>query len=293
MAMAASWNRFGRALFGGVALALLVGLCIPAWRHFYPVTVAEGWTFRVSLSGLEKVSALLPDGAGGAYLSEELGNGQGRLLRSLSGGTSLELEGGLSKPDGMVQYRGGIAFSQEEGEHPVSWLADGVVHVLFTAINVEGLATDGHHLYAIEDRKGDGRLLRYAPTTGEVSTLRDGLEEGEGVAVCPDGQVYYSEKQKGIVHALRLEQASDPVVLDQLRQPGYLLCNGEGLWVSEDATHQARLLLWDRKSEPRVVLDHLRSAQTLVEVAPGRYLLAEQGRNRVLELRHEGPAEKK
>lgn len=292
MAMAASWNRYGHALFGGVALVLLVGLCIPAWRHFHPVSAADGWTFSVGLPDVRKVSALLPDGEGGAYVSEELDGGQGRILRSLSGGANLELEGGLSKPDGMVMYRGGIAFSQEAGEQPVLWMAEGAVHVLFTAINVEGLASDGHHLYAIEDRSGNGRLLRYTPGTGEVSTLRDGLEEGEGVAVCPDGQVYYSEKRKGIVHALHLEQANDPVVLGPLRQPGFLMCNGEGLWISEDATHEARLLLWDRRGTPLAVLSHLRSAQTLVEVSPGRYLLAEQGRNRVLELRRAGRGEK-
>ena len=46
----------------------------------------------------------------------------------------------------------------------------------------------------------------------------------------------------------------------------------------------ARLLLMDKSGTQHVVLDHLRSPQTLLPVAPRRYLLAEQGRNRILEL---------
>ena len=46
----------------------------------------------------------------------------------------------------------------------------------------------------------------------------------------------------------------------------------------------ARLLWLDTDGQLQVVADHLRSAQTLLEVAPDRFLLAEQGRNRILEI---------
>jgi hypothetical protein len=34
----------------------------------------------------------------------------------------------------------------------------------------------------------------------------------------------------------------------------------------------------------RVILEHLRSGQTILPVAPGRLLVAEQGRKRILEI---------
>ena len=110
-----------------------------------------------------------------------------------------------------------------------------------------------------------------------------GLTKRRRSPVCPDGQLFYAEKTRGWVKRLK-EDGADETVWSGLNQPGYLLCTEEGLWVSEDATHMARLLLMDKSGTQHVVLDHLRSPQTLLPVAPRRYLLAEQGRNRILEL---------
>lgn len=276
-------RRAARCLLAVAALALLVGAGIPAWRHLYPASAAQGWGYRVHLDAIEQVSALLPDGQGGLYLSQELQDGKGRILRAGPGDQRSEVASGLFKPDGMVRYRGGVAFSQEQGEHPVSWINDQGTRQLFSADSVEGLATDGHYLYAIEDRHGNGRLLRYDPETDSVTTLRSGLDEAEAVASCPDGRLFYSEKNRGHVRELRAD-GRDPVALDGLREPGFLLCNREGLWITEDTTHMARVLLLDAHGGLNVVLSHLRSPQTIVETTPGRYLVAEQGRNRVLEL---------
>ncbi|MCY1507108.1 hypothetical protein D9M68_413740 [compost metagenome] len=82
-------------------------------------------------------------------------------------------------------------------------------------------------------------------------------------------------------------EGQDPLALRGLREPGFLLCNREGLWITEDATHMARVLLLDAQGDLNVVLSHLHSPQTIVEASPGRCLVAEQGRNRVLELQRE------
>ncbi|MFC4861392.1 hypothetical protein ACS8MQ_09660 [Pseudomonas sp. MAHUQ-62] len=276
-------QRTMRWLLGAFALLLLLGAGIPAWHHLYPAVAAQGWSYQVHLDGIEQVSALIPDDRGGLFLSQELQDGKGRILRVGSGGRNSEVETGLSKPDGMARYRGGIAFSQEQGEHPVLWMNDLGTRQLFSADSVEGLSTDGHYLYAIEDLHGNGRLLRYDPETDSVTTLRSGLDEAEAVAFCPDGRLFYSEKTSGQVRLLQ-DDGQDPVAIDGLRDPGFLLCNHDGLWVTEDATHMARVLLLDAKGDLNVVLSHLRSPQTIVEVASGRYLVAEQGRKRVLEL---------
>ncbi|MDH4557295.1 hypothetical protein E8F11_19310 [Pseudomonas sp. BN417] len=276
-------RRAARWLLAGFALLLLVGASSPAWRHLYPAVAAPGWTYRVHLDAIERVSALVPDGKGGLYISQEMQDGKGMILRSGTDDGLRTVESGLSKPDGMIAYRGGVAFSQEQGKHPVSWMSGDGTRQLFSADSVEGLATDGHFLYAIEDLHGNGHLLRYDPETTSVTTLRSGLDEAEAVTICPDGRLFYSEKSRGQIRQLQAD-GPDPVVLDGLREPGFLLCNREGLWITEDATHMARVLLLDAQGDLNVVLSHLRSPQTIVEASPGHYLVAEQGRNRVLEL---------
>lgn len=61
------------------------------------------------------------------------------------------------------------------------------------------------------------------------------------------------------------------------------LSKADGLWLSEDRTHMARLL--EPRGQLQVIWQHLRCAQTLITLAPGRYLLAEQGRKCILELK--------
>lgn len=63
-----------------------------------------------------------------------------------------------------------------------------------------------------------------------------------------------------------------------------LLCDSEGLWITEDSTHNARALLLPPDGPLQVIVRRLRSAQSLLPIGPGRYLLAEQGRDRILEI---------
>ena len=276
-------GRHWQALLGMVGCVVLGALALAAWRHFAPPQAEAGWRYAVYLDDVDKVSALAIDGQGTLLLSQELQNGLGRILQRAEDGSLAEVELGLSKPDGMVAYRGGVVFSQEQDAEPVLWYGGTGTRVLFSGRNIEGLANDGRYLYAIEDRHGDGNLLRYDPETDITLVLRKDLDEAEAITACPDGRLYYSEKAKGQVRQLATEGA-DPLVLDGLNQPGFLLCTSDGLWITEDATHMARLLLLDGNGRQHTVLSHLRSAQTLLQTAAGQYLLAEQGRNRVLSL---------
>jgi len=263
-------------------LAVLLGGFF-GWQHFAPVTVADGWSFRVYLDGIPHVSALAKDREGALYISKELGNGRGILFSRAADASLTQIVVGLSKPDGLVAFREGIVISQEEGDLPVLWLHGGQMDTLFQGRSVEGLATDGQSLYAVEDRKGDGRLLRFDPLTRVLTVLRSGLSEAEGVAICPDGQLFYAEKGKRWVKRWQANGA-DVLVLEQLNAPGFLMCNDEGLWITEDATHRARLLLLDRTGSLQTILSGLHSGQTVLSLAPGHLLLAEQGRGRVLEV---------
>lgn len=272
------------------AAVLAASLAFPAWQHFYPVQAGKGWSYTVYLDAIPYVSALASDGRGNLYVSQaNLGN-QGRILRFRADtGPGQEVLARLGKPTGMAPFLDGLVIGQEAGKRPVLWWQDGgEAQPLFNGNSVEGLATDGRYLFAIEDTK-DARLLKYDPGTKAVTTLRDHLEEAEGVAVCPDGRMYFSEKKKGWVKRYR-PGGEDEIVATGLKEPGFLLCDQEGIWISEDTTHLGRLLLLHGAGRLNTVLSHTRSGQSLLALGPGRYLFAEQGRQRVLELRRTGDA---
>jgi sugar lactone lactonase YvrE len=146
-----------------------------------------------------------------------------------------------------------------------------------------GFATDGCYLYAIEDVKENGCLLRYDPDTRELAVLRSGLIEGEAIAVCPDGSVFYAEKGRNRVGRLQADEP-DQVMRKNLNKPGFLFCDSEGLWITEDAvTHDAWLMLLGPDGGLRVIARGLRAVQTFLPLGNDRFLLADQGWNRILE----------
>jgi hypothetical protein len=271
----------GRRLAGiFVVLALTAGGFF-SWQRFAPVAVADGWIYRAHENDIPHVSALILGTNAELYYSEELSDRNGRIIRRAADGSRHVVLAGLSKPDGMISYLGGIAITQEQGEFPLYWLHDGKTENLFVGRYLEGISTDGHYLYAIEDAKVDGRILRYDPDTREATVLRSGLSESEGIAVCPDGNVFYTEKQRN--HIMRLqENGQDRIVLQNLNKPSFLFCDAEGLWITEDATHNSRLMLLGPDGHLQTIARRIRAAQAFLPLGDGRFLLAEQGRNRVL-----------
>lgn len=276
------FRKFRVALYGGGALCV-AALVFFAWQSFYPVQSAEGWDYRVVHREVAKAASLafMPDGS--LMVSQELNDGKGSIVRIHSDGKREAIVSNLSKPDGIVPAFGGWAFSQEVGGAPVSLLKDGVVTHLFSGNNVQGLWNDGEYLYAIEDVKGEGRLMRYRWSDGTLTVVRDHLNEAESITRCTDGRLLYTLKKEGMVRQLS-EDRSDPVVVSQLNQPTFLMCDERGLWISEDSTHRARLLLVDRQGKQQTILSFLKAPQSIIRTQKGSYLLAEGGRNRVLEL---------
>ncbi|MDH0647904.1 hypothetical protein N5D48_10090 [Pseudomonas sp. GD03858] len=254
-----------------------------AWQTFYPVQAAEGWGVQVLHNSVTRAASLLPQADGSLLVSRELNGGKGSIMRITAEGDRVIVLDGLSKPDGMVAVEGGWAFSQEVGGAPVSLARNGQTTTLFEGNNVQGLFNDGDHLYAIEDRKGDGRLMRYDWRSGHLDVLRAGLTETEGLTRCTDGRLLYTEKANGRVRAYNPE-GEDPVVVDGLRNPTFLFCDARGLWISEDSTHRARLLRIDGSGTRHTVLSFLKAPQAIVADGKGGYLLAEGGRDRVLRL---------
>lgn len=279
-----------RGMVKGVAAVSLLLLATGgffAWQHFAPVSAAAGWEYRVAHDDVPKAAGLAIDEQGNLLVTEELRNKKGAMRRiARDGQRSLVLDG-LTKPDGLAAFMGGFAFSQETADAPVSLLKDGKVTTLFMANDGQGLKADGPLLYAIEDRKGDGRLMRYDARTETLEVLRDNLSESESIEICPGNKMLYTVKEQGVVRQLS-EDKADPVYLDGLKEPTFLLCDERGLWIVEDQTHQARLWLLDNNGKLQTVLSNLRAPQALLPTGPGHYLLAEGGRNRVLALSFTG-----
>lgn len=266
-----------------IGLLCVATLGFFAWQSFYPVSAASGWSVQVLHRDVPKAASLMPLVDGSLMVSQELDDAKGSIVRILKDGTRDVMVSKLSKPDGLFATRGGWVFSQESANLPVSFLKDGVVSELFRGENVQGLWDDGDYLYAIEDRKPVGRLLRYRWSDQTLTVLRDQIQEGESVVRCTDGRMLYTEKKKGVVRELT-EDGSDPDVLAGLNKPTFLMCDERGLWVNEDSTHRARLLLIDKQGRQQTILSFLKAPQSIVPTSRGTYLLAEGGRDRVLEL---------
>ncbi|WP_242675272.1 hypothetical protein [Phytopseudomonas dryadis] len=279
-------NRWVRRMLAALLLLSLAALAFFAWQQFYPVRAADGWRVRALYEDLPRAAALALDTAGDLLVSEELGQGNGRIVRIDRHGLRSVVLQGLSKPDGLLTLAAGrgIAFSQEGGTHPVSLLQNGAVTTLFSATNVQGLWSDAPaSLYAIEDRAGDGRLLHFDLGSRVTTVLRDDLNEAESITGCPDGRLFYTEKSRDRVRQL-VGDGEDTTFLGGLNKPSFLLCDSRGLWVSEDSSHRARLLLLQPDGQLQVILSYLKAPQTLLPIADGKYLLAEGGRDRVLEI---------
>ncbi|WP_016975191.1 hypothetical protein [Pseudomonas reactans] len=266
-----------------IGLLCIATLGFFAWQSFYPVSAASGWSVQVLHRDVPKAASLMPLADGSLMVSQELDDTKGSIVRILKDGSREVVVSSLSKPDGLFATRGGWVFSQESTDLPVSFLKDGIVTELFRGESVQGLWDDGDYLYAIEDRKPFGRLLRYRWSDQSLTVLRDQLQEGESIVRCTDGRMLYTEKKKGVVRELT-EDGSDPDVLVGLNKPTFLMCDERGLWVNEDSTHRARLLLIDKQGHQRTILSFLKAPQSIVPTGRGTYLLAEGGRDRVLEL---------
>ncbi|MFK3796393.1 hypothetical protein [Pseudomonas sp. NPDC088444] len=262
---------------------ILAALGFFAWQSFFPVQASDGWRYQVVHTSVPKAASMVVNGDGSLIVSQELRDGKGSIVRILPDGKRETVVSGLSKPDGMVAVHGGWVFSQEIDGAMVNFFKDGEVKGLFKGSDVQGLWNEGDDLYAIEDRKDDGRLLRYHWPDGTLTVLRSGLSETESITRCTDGRMLYTEKEKGVIHQLT-DDGRDPVVLSGFNQPTYLMCDQRGLWISEDSTHRARLLLIDPQGKQRTVLSFLKAPQAIIPTGRGTYLLAEGGRDRILEL---------
>lgn len=252
-----------------------------AFMFLGPPLLQQGLHYDVIAKDLSSVSALAFTEDGDLYATLEKTRGKGKLLRIRNGAAEMVLDG-LSKPDGLVIRDKTFYLTNEVGDHAVLAYHDGLLNDIVGASSAEGIAAADGKLLVVEDKHGDGRLLRLDPVSGSVDVLANDLNEAEGVCEGPRGAIYFVEKSKKVLS--RLQNGKVVTVTDGLKNPAYLNCMADGsVLITEDRTNFGRLLRY-RDGKLEVVARNLRSPQTVVVGADGAYYLAEQRRDRILRI---------
>ncbi len=266
-----------------VASALLI-VSLGAGVSYYffgPLLLEKGFRYAIVAGDLPSVSALAFTPDGELYATLERTRGQGSLVRIHDGGYRTLVDG-LNKPDGLLMIGDTLYITSETGPDAVLAYRNGKLADIQGADSAEGIAEDHGRLLVIEDKKGDGRLLRIDPSQHKVDVLARNLTEAEGVCQGPDGDIYFVEKNE---HALwRLAGGQRTQVVAGLIHPAYLNCIDDGsVLITEDRTNFGRLLRY-RDGRVDVIARNLRSPQTVLLGDDGAYYLAEQRRNRILKI---------
>ena len=272
------WS-FSAAIIASLTLGAILFVSITLWTM--SVSSHEDWEYSVLHRDLPEVSGLQSDGRK-IYVTFETRAYDGKLVSIVDGKRST-IVSGLQKPDGLTTSLGSLVYTQEFGESPVYEVVNGVPRGLFIADGAEGIdSTLNGDLYVIEDRPG-GRVLKYERSTGEIFELASKLEAGEGICAMESGDVYFSERDKGIVY--KIERGKTSEYLTALRKPAFLLCDDEsnGIWITEDRRNYGRLLHSRSRHQVQVMATGLSSPQAVTINSEGHLLLAEQGRNRVIQ----------
>jgi len=276
------FKQYSRYVFWSLALLALAATLWLAQTFFGAPVLAPGLQYQVFAEDLDEVSALAFAGNGDLYATLEKRHGHGRLVRIRHGVTHTLLDT-LDKPDGILRRGNTLYLTNEAGSHALVAYESGVLRYLDGASAAEGIASAGpDKILIIEDKKQDGRLLRFDPATAEFEVVLDGLNEAEGVCQSPGGDIYYVEKPSD-----RLSRYSGGEVTTAatgLMSPAFLNCLPDGsILITEDRTNFGRLLRY-RNGAIDVLASHLRSPQSVIIGADGDYYLAEQRKNRILRI---------
>lgn len=275
--------------FRRIGLTFFVAaLCAVWYVRFCPPMAWGGWKLTTLVQDVDRVSGLALGADGSLYMTQEYLSPGGLVIRLRTDHERAVVASGLDKPDGLFLDGGSLYISQEGGVHPMLKVASNgdIEEIPVAAANLEQiwLAHENGRLvlYGIEDRRV-GNIVRYDFESGRSDVMAEGIAEGEGVSVCADGTIFYAEKETGEINRLTPGGGRE-LLAGGFNKPGFVACEAEGVWVTEDANLDARVYFVHRALPHRaeLIVSHLRSAQYLVRSSPTELLLAEQDRGRVL-----------
>jgi hypothetical protein len=138
--------------------------------------------------------------------------------------------------------------------------------------------------------KKDGSVIGTIPLVKlPEHVIQSRLVEAEGICVLDAGDVFYTEKVKGEI--VRIRNGVRELYMTGLYKPGYLYCDEEtaSIWITEDRRNFGRLLHSRAPNEYTIVATGLKSPQSIAFSSADSFLLAEQGKDRVLRFDRKAP----
>ena len=270
---------------GLVAILLSMGFAVLAWQSFMWVTTVSGWRYSVAQDDLDRITSLarMPDGRLLATLSPKQMSGQpgtGQLVElDISHAGYTVLSDGLSKPDGLLPYNGGVVITQEFANQPVVFWRDGKVTPLMMLNKPESITITASGQWLVVEDAAKGKLLEINPETHAEKILYQGFEAGEGVCVGRNQRIFVVDNKRSAL--FEFIDGDLKAVAGGLYHPGFLRCTNNGIWITEDVTSRGRLWFYDYE-QLHVIAHHLHSPQSVLEEPDGSLLVAEQGRSRLL-----------
>lgn len=267
-----------------IATAILMLAAFPAMRSAgaqEDIDLAPGWDFEVFAAGLVRADNVVVTATGDLYISLEIDDGDGRVVR-IRDGQFKTVARGLNRPDGLALDPPFLFITEEVKNGRVIRLdlSDLTVTTLQRLYKPEGIVVlaDGSVLVA-EDRR-EGRLVRI-DANGQIEVLLDALARPEGIAMAPDGAIFIAETGTGRI--VRWTESTVEVAIEGLDEPDQVEFATDGsLWISEDRSPGRLLRFHDGQLE--VIADGLADPQGIAFGPNGLVYLVEQGHDRVLVL---------
>jgi len=240
--------------------------------------------YEVFASGLGKIDGIVMAPDQSFYVSLETPGGRGQVIRIKDGERTVVL-GDLRRADGLALMPGSLLITEEIERGRVlrldlQSLERQLVARLSNPQDITRLA-DGSIVVA-ENSATDGRLVTVT-MNGQVDMLVDGLSRPDGFAVGPDGTLYVAERENGRI--LSISPWGIRTVVKDLDSPDQLTIAPDGaLWITENQEAGRVLRFLDGRLD--TVLSDVNKPQGIAVDGDGWIYVAEQGRDRIIRLKH-------
>ena len=244
----------------------------------------DGQRYEVYASGLSKIDNIVIAPDRSFYISQDLPDGKGQVVRIKHGKQKVVLPD-LHRPTGLALTPASLFLTEGTGRGRVVRLdlTNLKPELIATVNKPEGMKRrpDGS-LVVSESSRTEGRLVT-VNMNGQVDMLVDGLSEPEGIALGRDGRLYVAERAKGRV--LLVSPWGIRAIVRGLNNPDQLAIAADGaLWITEGGDAGRVLRFFEGRLQ--TVLGGMRNPQGIAIDKDGWAYVAEQGRDRIIRVRY-------
>ena len=244
--------------------------------------VADGYEYEVIVTGLRRIDNIARIPNGNLVATLEIKYPEGRLVHINREGRISTLLRGLNKPDGL-RVMGDKLFIVEEADRGrlIEYHMPSGMHTTIAELNhPEGLAIISDEELIVTEDKIDGKLLRVT-RSGDVQTMKSGLNRPEGVVVDKHGNIYIAETGSGSI--LLYKNGTTSTIVEGLNEPDQLAIDHNGaLWITEDFI-PGRLIRYQHGVSETIVNDLVAPQGIMIDGED--ILVAEQAWGRVVRIK--------